>query len=194
MECPQCRPSITDKITALDKESQPLQQTYEALQKANRTLIERKTELQKKLQEVNEEVKEARKQLKDLGDEASSDAFKDYYGGLYSDVSGRSGEMVGTGSTLASGRETDLISFNTMFKDKQIAQDYLADLVNVANVTPFLYDDLVSMSKTLATYSYSGDKNSEDYILPLLQTIGDAGAALGMGASDMNSVAQALGP
>ena len=125
--------------------------------------------------------------------EAKDDAFKDYYGGLYSDVSGRSGEMVGTGSTLASGRETDLISFNTMFKDKQIAQDYLADLVNMANVTPFLYDDLVSMSKTLATYGYSGDKNSEDYILPLLQTIGDTGAALGMGTSDMNSVAQALG-
>lgn len=67
--------SITDKTRALDKESQELQQTYEALQKANRGLIERKTELQKKLQEVNEEVKEARKQFKELGDEASSDAY-----------------------------------------------------------------------------------------------------------------------
>ena len=40
--------SITDKTRALDKESQQLQQTYEALQKANKGLIERKTELQKK--------------------------------------------------------------------------------------------------------------------------------------------------
>ena len=67
--------SITDKTKALDKESRELQQTYDALQKANKGLIERKTALQKKLQEVNEEVKEARKQLKELGGEASTDAF-----------------------------------------------------------------------------------------------------------------------
>lgn len=58
----------------------------------------------------------------------------------------------------------------------------------MANSTPFLYDDLVSMSKTLATYGYD-DSN----ILPLLQTIGDAGAALGMSTSDMDTVATALG-
>ena len=40
--------SITDKTKALNKESQQLQQTYDALQKANRSLIERKTELQRK--------------------------------------------------------------------------------------------------------------------------------------------------
>lgn len=68
--------SITDKTKALDKESQELQQTFEALQKANKGLIERKTELQKKLQEVNEEVKEARKSFRELGDEASSDAYE----------------------------------------------------------------------------------------------------------------------
>ena len=67
--------SITDKTKALDKESQELQETYVALQQANKGLIAQKTELQKKLYEVNEEVKEARKQLKELGDEASSDAF-----------------------------------------------------------------------------------------------------------------------
>lgn len=68
--------SITDKTKALDKESQQLQQTYDALQKANKGLIERKTELQKKLQEVNDEVKEARKSFRELGDEASSDAYE----------------------------------------------------------------------------------------------------------------------
>ena len=68
--------SITDKTKALNKESQQLQQTYDALQKANRSLIERKTELQRKLQEVNEEVKAARKSFQTLGDEASSDAYE----------------------------------------------------------------------------------------------------------------------
>lgn len=119
---------------------------------------------------------------------AQDDAFKEYYGGLYDDVKGRSGEMVEGGSALASGRETNLISFKTLFGDESTARDYLDDLTDMANRTPFLYDDLVSMSKTLATYGYN-EKN----ILPLLQTVGDAGAALGLSTSDMSTVAQALG-
>lgn len=121
--------------------------------------------------------------------EAKDDAFKDYYGGLYEDVKGRSGEMVEAGTSLASTRDTNRISFTTLFGgDENRARGYLEDLIDMANSTPFLYDDLVSMSKTLATYGYD-DSN----ILPLLQTIGDAGAALGMSTSDMNTVATALG-
>ena len=58
----------------------------------------------------------------------------------------------------------------------------------MANTTPFLYDDLTAMSKTLATFGYDAES-----ILPVLSTIGDAGAALGMSTSDMTTVAQALG-
>ena len=93
-----------------------------------------------------------------------------------------------SGSALAASRETDQISFATLFKGEDKAKQYLADLVQMANTTPFLYDDLTAMSKTLATYGY--DENS---ILPVLQTIGDAGAALGQSTSDMNSVATAIG-
>ena len=318
--------SITDKTKALDKESQQLNQTYEALQKANKGLIERKTALQKQLQEVNEEVKEARKQFKELGNEASSDAykeaqekqqklrdeiaattkalqenqktykenieairkgglqdggqpdgivslakglfagqigqmfssslggafqagltsalgtptaslisdtlssaiaggtagamfgpwgiaagaalgglsglisggtkiyeakddaFKEYYNQLIDTYGGLSAGNTATGSAIAAGRETDLISFTTMFGDEEAAKQYLSDLVDMSNRTPFLYDDLTAMSKTLATYGY--DENS---ILPVLRTIGDAGAALGQSTSDMTSVATAIG-
>lgn len=316
--------AITDKTKALDKESQELQRTYENLQKANKTLIERKTALRNELAGVNEEVKAARKKFDELHDEYSSDAlnkavekqqalkdqiaattkavsenrkayqenietirkgglegqgtslkviaeglasgqvgkmlassvgaglqsiftseigtpqaslvsdtlnnaiagltagmiagptgavigagvgalsglisggtkiyeakddaFKDYYGGLYSDVKGRSGEMVETGSDTAAGREKDKISFTTLFKDKSVAEQYLSDLVDMSNRTPFLYDDLTAMSKTLATYGYDAKS-----ILPQLQVIGDTGAALGMSTSDMTAVAQALG-
>ena len=58
----------------------------------------------------------------------------------------------------------------------------------MANNTPFLYDDLTAMSKTLATYGYGADS-----ILPVLQTVGDTGAALGMNTSDMNMVSTAIG-
>lgn len=68
--------SITDKVKALDKESQKLQQTYTALQKANAGLIAKKTELQKELKGVNDEVREAKKNFNQLGDEANSDVYK----------------------------------------------------------------------------------------------------------------------
>lgn len=116
------------------------------------------------------------------------DAFIEYYNGLIDAYGGLNAGNTAIGSKIAAGRETDLISFSTMFGSRDAAEKYLSDLVTMSNTTPFLYDDLTGMSKTLATYGYN-----ESNILPLLQTIGDAGAALGMGTSDMTSVATAIG-
>lgn len=116
------------------------------------------------------------------------DAFKSYVQNAVEEQLNEQTTSLTSGSSLAASRETDQISFATLFKGEDKAKQYLADLVQMANTTPFLYDDLTSMSKTLATYGY--DENS---ILPVLQTIGDAGAALGQSTSDMNSVATAIG-
>ena len=119
---------------------------------------------------------------------AQDDAFKGYVQeNAESQISQRKSDIQ-AGSGIAAGREADRISFATIFKDKEIAEQYLSDLVDMANTTPFLYDDLTAMSKTLATYGYGADS-----ILPVLQTIGGAGAALGMSTGDMTTVAQALG-
>lgn len=120
--------------------------------------------------------------------EKKDDAFKSYYGELYSSAGERHAAELESGSGIASGRETDLISFSTLFGSRETAKTYLSELVNMANTTPFLYDDLTAMSKTLATFGYYAKS-----ILPVLSTIGDAGAALGMSTSDMTTVAQALG-
>lgn len=120
--------------------------------------------------------------------EKKDDAFKSYYGELYSSAGERHAAELESGSGIASGRETDLISFSTLFGSRETAKTYLSELVNMANTTPFLYDDLTAMSKTLATFGYDAES-----ILPVLSTIGDAGAALGMSTSDMTTVAQALG-
>ena len=120
--------------------------------------------------------------------EKKDDAFKSYYGELYSSAVERHAAELESGSGIASGRETDLISFSTLFGSRETAKTYLSELVNMANTTPFLYDDLTAMSKTLATFGYDAKS-----ILPVLSTIGDAGAALGMSTSDMTTVAQALG-
>ncbi len=120
--------------------------------------------------------------------ESKDSAFKSYYQGLYDTVNEETASSLTSGSTLAAARETDQISFATLFGGADKASAYLADLVQMANVTPFLYDDLTSMSKALAAYGYD-----ETSILPVLQTVGDAGAALGQTTSDMNAVATALG-
>jgi tape measure domain-containing protein len=119
---------------------------------------------------------------------ASDDAFRSYVQEAAESQLAQRDSDITSGSSIAAGRETDLISFSTLFKDRGVAQDYLKGLVDMANTTPFLYDDLTAMSKTLATYGYGAEG-----ILPVLRTIGDTGAALSMSTSDMSMVAQALG-
>lgn len=68
--------TIGDKTKALDKETQQLRQSYQALQKANDSLIERKTDLTKKLSEAKDEAKEAKKAFEQLGDEVSRDTYE----------------------------------------------------------------------------------------------------------------------
>lgn len=128
--------------------------------------------------------------------EAKDDAFKDYYAGLYETTRDATAEGISAGSTIAAGREKDKISFTTLFKDESTAADFLGGLVDMANYTPFLYDDLTAMSKTLATYGFKPNLKAGEEgfdILDTLQTVGDAGAALGMATSDMNAVSTALG-
>lgn len=316
---------LTDKTKALNKETQQLEQSFQAMTKANGELIKKKTALQGELQKVNQEVRDARKAFNQLADEANSDAyekaqqkqaglraqiaettkaikenekiykghmetirkgatdsgmadglssiamglaasqvgsqfagalgdmaqtylsstmgmpaasaisdvlsgaiaggtagfamgpagaliggligagsgalnsitkvyeakddvFKDYYKTLYDNANAQTESSITSGSTIAGSREKDRISFSTLFGSEDKADDYLKSMVDMANATPFLYDDLKDMSKTLATYGWD-----EKGILPVLSKIGDAGAALGMATSDMSAVATALG-
>ena len=120
--------------------------------------------------------------------ESRDSSFKSYVQEAVQGQLDEQADSLTAGSALAASRETDQISFATLFKGEDKAKQYLADLVQMANITPFLYDDLTAMSKTLATYGYD-----DTSILPVLQTIGDAGAALGQSTSDMNAVATAIG-
>lgn len=93
-----------------------------------------------------------------------------------------------SGSGIAAGRETAQMSFTTMLGSEGAARDYLKEVQEMANYTPFLFEDLTSMSKTLKTFKYDTDE-----LIPTMTKIGDAGAALGMSVSDMNMVATAVG-
>lgn len=120
--------------------------------------------------------------------EKQDDAFKSYVQEAVEGQLSQRDSDIASGSSIASQREKDLISFSALFGNRRTAERYLAGLVDMANTTPFLYGDLTAMSKTLGTYGYGANS-----ILPVLQTIGDAGAALGMTTGDMSMVATALG-
>jgi tape measure domain-containing protein len=117
------------------------------------------------------------------------EAFKGYVQQQTEDQLSQQQESLTGGSSIAARRETDLISFTTLFdKNKELAERYLNDVRALSNSTPFLYDDLTSMSKTLKTYGFQVGN-----MIPTLTKIGDAGAALGMETTDMNAVATSLG-
>lgn len=120
--------------------------------------------------------------------EQKDEAFKSYVQESTENALAKQTEMLSTGSTIAAQRETDQISFNTLFGSEDIASQFLSDLRTTAARTPFEYNDLTGMSKILNTYGYD-----ENHILPTLEIIGDAGAALGMAAQDMNEVSTAIG-
>lgn len=121
--------------------------------------------------------------------EEKDDAFKEYVQTQTENQLSAQEESLISGSSIAAQREKDLISFTTLFQgNKDLAQNYLNDVKNLSNATPFLYDDLTSMSKILKTYGFQVEN-----MIPTLTKIGDAGAALGMGTDDMNAVSTALG-
>ena len=139
--------------------------------------------------------------------EQRDDAFKSYVQEVYEGQMSAQEASLTSGSALAAQRETDRISFETLFRrggveDMGIVEAYLSNLVEMANNTPFLYGDLTAMSKTLATYGYSAQADQAktlsgerdyNYILDVLETVGDAGAALGQSTDDMEAMATAIG-
>lgn len=119
---------------------------------------------------------------------SQDDAFKTYVQEAVENQNQQEQAMISNGSGIAAQRETDKISFTTLFGDADTANAYLEQVRILANSTPFQYDDLTSMSKTLKTFGFGVEQ-----MIPTLKAVGDAGAALGMDVSNMNTVATAIG-
>lgn len=114
-------------------------------------------------------------------------AFKDY---VQESVQGHLEGMaqgISSGSATAAQRELDSIAFNRLLGEG-VGDTFLTELRTMAAETPMEYADLTSMSRALAT----GFKDAPDRILELMKAIGDAGSAVGVTASDMTAMAQAM--
>ena len=116
------------------------------------------------------------------------EAFKSYYQEQYESVTEAQKDALENGSTIAANREQMQISFATLLGSDKAAQSYLGEMTAFGAQTPFTYDTLASISKTLLAYNYSADE-----LLPLLTNVGNAGSALGMGTEDMTYIATYMG-
>lgn len=120
--------------------------------------------------------------------EEKDSTFKSYNEEAYNSAQDKQSQALTNGSDIAATRETNAISFATLLGGKKNGNKFLSSVTDFAQDTPFEYDDLTKISKTLLAYSY---KQKE--ILPLLTKVGDAGSALGMNTEDMTFVATSLG-
>lgn len=118
---------------------------------------------------------------------SQDEAFKAYYADLYQAGQDRAAESLTAGSATASQRELDAIAFNRLL-GSGAGDKYLSDLRVLAADTPMEYSDLTAMSRALAT----GFGDSPERMLELMTAIGDAGSAVGVTASDMTAMAQAM--
>lgn len=118
---------------------------------------------------------------------SQDEAFKSY---VQEATEGQMEEMatsITSGSSIAAQRELDAIAFNQLL-GSGVGDRYLEDLRALAAATPMEYSDLTAMSRALAT-GFGGDT---DRMLELMTGIGNAGSAVGVDASGMTVMAQAL--
>lgn len=118
---------------------------------------------------------------------SKDDAFKSYVQNSYDTVTGDEADSLTNGSSAAAQREQDAIAFNQLL-GQGTGDKYLSDLRSMAAKTPLEYSDLTSMSRALAT----GFGKDPSRMLQLMQGIGDAGSAVGIDASGMTEMAQAM--
>lgn len=123
--------------------------------------------------------------------EAEDDAFRAYSDALVSSANQNATSRLSSGSTIAARREQDAIAFATLLGSENAGASALDAIKNMANFTPYYYDDLVSVAKELTVYGY-GTAGGGD-LVGTMQTIGNAGAAIGWSTADQQTVAQQLG-
>lgn len=123
--------------------------------------------------------------------ETQDEYFKDY---VQSAVEGQLTAMqegIASGSATAGQWELDSIAFRQLLGD-QYGDQYLTGLREFASSTPMEYSDLTAMSRALAPGFADGTEESLQRMMDLMEGIGNAGSALGVDASGMTVMAQAL--
>lgn len=79
-------------------------------------------------------------------------------------------------------------AFTTLLKDATLAKDFLAELETFAANTPFELPGLLQASKKMLAFGFTAQQ-----VIPVLTTVGDSAAALGMGQDGIDRLTIAIG-
>jgi tape measure domain-containing protein len=111
--------------------------------------------------------------------------------GMGTILSGFSAGMaaVGLGALKAAGEfQQTGIAFTTMLGSAERAKAFLDEMQDFAAATPFEFPDLVDASRRLLALGFTAQQ-----VKPMLTTVGDAVAGLGLGAQGIDRITLALG-
>ena len=101
---------------------------------------------------------------------------------------GGAGAMMKASLDVAGEAEQAQIAFNTMLRSEKEAGRFLQELEKFSIETPFELPQLREASRRLLAYGYSAKD-----IIPILKTVGDAAAGLGLGAEGIDRITLAIG-
>jgi|GEM_PF-3597193 len=101
---------------------------------------------------------------------------------------GGAGVMMKASLDVAGEAEQAQIAFNTMLRSEKEAGRFLQELEKFSIETPFELPQLREASRRLLAYGYSAKD-----IIPILKTVGDAAAGLGLGAEGIDRITLAIG-
>lgn len=80
------------------------------------------------------------------------------------------------------------IAFETMFKSAEKARDFMAEVMEFAEKTPFGVRDVVEQAKGLLVRGFDANE-----IIPMLERIGNVAAAMGGGSETIERIVYAFG-
>ncbi len=96
--------------------------------------------------------------------------------------------VVGESISFNAQMEQARIGFTTMLGSAERADKFLRDVADFAARTPFEFPELLDASKRMLAYGFA----AED-VLPTMEAVGNASAAVGLGAEGINRIILALG-
>lgn len=96
--------------------------------------------------------------------------------------------VVGAGINMDANLQENQIAFTTMLGSASKAKTMLADLAQFAAVTPFEMTQVEAGAKKLLAFGFSAQQ-----VKPMLTSIGDAAAGLGLGSDGIDRLTMALG-
>ncbi|MEK5070251.1 tape measure protein [Sporosarcina sp. FSL K6-1508] len=98
------------------------------------------------------------------------------------------GGMLSQGIDFIAFRQASEVAFTTFLGDAETAKKYMDDMYAFALKTPFAYPDLLESSRNLIAFGVAAENT-----FPIMQSIGDAVAAIGGGNAEMSSLSNIFG-